>query len=213
MSKDLLLIIKENEGLIYSIAKKFYNNDLEDLYQQGVIGIIKAYKNYKEENNNAKFSTFAYKYIFGEMYNHSMKRQGIKISKDTLKAYKSIVKVQDFLSQKLNREPSIYELSLYVEIAEEEIGKILDIANSILSLDSVETNINSDKNNSVSIDDSYIELRESLKCLDDEERKIIQYRYYCDYTQNEIAEKLNMTQVMVSRYEKKSLQKIKRYFE
>ena len=60
-------LIKDNEKLIYSIAKRFYNMDLEDLYQAGCLGIHKAYKQYSLDSK-AKFSTFAYQYIFGEMY-------------------------------------------------------------------------------------------------------------------------------------------------
>ena len=60
-------IIKENAGLIWQIAKKFYGTNKNDLYQAGVLGIIKAYHNYKIDGNT-KFSTYAYKYIYGEMY-------------------------------------------------------------------------------------------------------------------------------------------------
>ncbi len=63
-------VISSSSGLIYMIIKKYFNNyDREDLYQVGVIGVIKAYNNYKK-NKNTKFSTYAYKYIYGEIYNY-----------------------------------------------------------------------------------------------------------------------------------------------
>ncbi len=211
MTNQIVSIIKENEGLIYSIASKFYNNDIEDLYQLGVIGIIKAYKNY-QPNKDAKFSTFAYKYIFGEMHNNSIKNKGIKINKETLKLYKSIIKVQEYLTQKLKKIPSITDISLYLEIPEELISDVLLSGESILSIDSNDNvSLYDTIPCKVDIDDTYIDLQNSLKRLDDEERKIIEYRYYNDYTQSEVAKKLKMTQVMVSRYEKKSIEKLRKY--
>lgn len=211
MTSEIAMIIKENEGLIYSIATKFYNNDIEDLYQQGVIGIIKAYRNYKM-NEETKFSTFAYKYIFGEMYLYSVKNKGIKINKETLKLYKSIIKVQDFLTQKLGKIPSTTEISLYLELEEELVSEVLLSGEIILSLDSKQNlslydNIPSSTNNK----DEKIDISDSINKLREDERKIIQYRYFDDYTQSEVAKKLKMTQVMVSRYEKKSLQKLRQY--
>ena len=79
-------IINENVGLIYMIAKKFYNVSKEDLFQAGVLGLLKAYQNY-DESYGAKFTSFAYTYIYGEMYTLANNRQ-IKINKDISKEYK-----------------------------------------------------------------------------------------------------------------------------
>ena len=73
-------IINENVGLIYMIAKKFYNVPKEDLFQAGVLGLLKAYQNY-DESYGAKFTSFAYTYIYGEMYTLANNRQ-IKINKE-----------------------------------------------------------------------------------------------------------------------------------
>ena len=81
-------LVYNHMGLIKKIANKFYNYAREDLIQVGVIGLLKAYQNFKE--GDAKFSTYAYPYIFGEMYNLVHANRDIKVSKDLLKLYKVI---------------------------------------------------------------------------------------------------------------------------
>lgn len=207
-------IIKVNEKLIYKIASKFYNYDKEDLYQVGVIGLIKAIKNYKEDSNT-KFTTYAYDYIFGEMYKLVNDTRTIKLNRDILKIYKKIEQTKYLLAQKLNHIPSTYELSLYLEIDERIICTTIETASSILSLDA-ETKEEVDlynklsKHEDISLEDK-IALKDSLDVLNEDERKIIDYRYFKDFTQQETAKKLGMTQVMVSRYEKKSLNKMHNY--
>ena len=84
-------LIEEYKPLILSIAKKFNNIEKEDLFQAGALGLKKAFDNY-DETSATKFSTYAYKYIYGEMYNLIYKNSDLKITKDTLKLYKSIIK-------------------------------------------------------------------------------------------------------------------------
>ena len=79
-------LIEDYSKLIYSVSKKFYNVEKEDLYQAGYLGLIKAYNNYNEEYG--LFSSYAYKYIFGEMYELSVKCRNIKLNKYYLKLYK-----------------------------------------------------------------------------------------------------------------------------
>lgn len=211
---DIESIIKANEKLIYKIAGKFYGYDKEDLYQVGVIGLIKAIRNYKE-NGNTKFTTYAYEYIFGEMYKLVNDSRSIKLNKDTLKLYKKLEQTRYLLAQKLNRMPTNNELALYLEIDESIITTTVSSASTILSLDA-ETNEEVDLYNKLSIKENIskediIDVKDSLNTLTKEERKIIDYRYYKDMTQSETAKRLKMTQVMVSRYEKKSLDKIYNY--
>ena len=102
-------IIEENVGLIWSIAKKFYGIPKSDLYQAGVLGIIKAYKNYQRDGD-CKFSSYAFKYIYGEM-NVVASNRSIKVSKDILKLVKMIEKGRVMLSQELMKDPSNEELA------------------------------------------------------------------------------------------------------
>ena len=86
-------LIEAHMGLIKKIANKFYNVSREDLIQVGVIGLLKAYQNYKD-TKSAKFSTYAYPYIFGEMYQLVNSNRDIKVSKELLKLYKVVQKTR-----------------------------------------------------------------------------------------------------------------------
>lgn len=207
-------IIKVHEKLIYKIASKFYNYDKEDLYQVGVIGLMKALKNYKE-NSETKFTTYAYEYIFGEMYRLVNDSRTIKLNKDILKIYKKIEQTRYLLAQKNGAFPSNQEIALYLEIDENIIETTIISAQSILSLDK-ETKEEVDLYNKLAIEESIskedkIALYDSINTLEEQEKKIIDYRYFKDMTQSETAKKLGLTQVMVSRYEKKSLDKMYNY--
>lgn len=207
-------IIKVNENLIYKIASQFYNCDKEDLYQVGVIGLIKAVKNYKNDSNT-KFTTYAYDYIFGEMFKLANENRTIKLNKDILKLYKKIETTRYLLAQKLSRFPSNQELALYLEVDKSIIETTIMNAQSILSLDE-QNNEEGDLYNKVSVKDKVsiedkIALKDSFKSLNESEKKIIEYRYFKDMTQSETAKELGLTQVMVSRYEKRSLDKMHQY--
>lgn len=207
-------IIKVHEKLIYKIANKFYNYDKEDLYQVGVIGLLKALQNYKE-NSETKFTTYAYEYIFGEMYRLVNDSRTIKLNRDILKIYKKIEQTRYLLAQKNGAFPTNQEIALYLEIDEQIIESTIISAQSILSLDK-ETQEEVDLYNKLAVQESItqeekIDVYDSLNTLEEQERKIIDYRYFKDMTQSETAKKLGLTQVMVSRYEKKSLDKMHSY--
>ncbi|MGM9834560.1 MAG: sigma-70 family RNA polymerase sigma factor [Bacilli bacterium] len=207
-------IIKVNEKLIYKIASRFYNCDKEDLYQVGVVGLIKAIKNYKEDSNT-KFTTYAYDYIFGEMFKLANENRTVKLNKDILKLYKKIETTRYLLAQKLGRFPSNQELALYLEVDESIIETTIMNAQSILSLDE-QTKEEVDLYNKLSVEDNValedkIALKDSFNSLNSEEKKIINCRYFKDMTQSETAATLGLTQVMVSRYEKRSLDKMHNY--
>lgn len=209
---ELEQIITLNEKLIYKIASKFFDVPKEDLYQAGVIGIIKAYKNYKQDSTT-KFSTYAYNYIYGEMYELANNLRSIKLSKDVLKIYKQIEKTRYLLAQQLNRIPSIQEISSYLQIDELLINQIINSTNQIMSLDEDEKRpLYETVSTETKIPQSQIiDIKDSINTLDDCEKEIIKYRYFKDYTQSETAKILGISQVKVSRYEKKSLTKMYNY--
>jgi len=194
------------------IASKFFDVPKEDLYQAGVIGIIKAYKNYKQDSTT-KFSTYAYNYIYGEMYELANNLRSIKLSKDVLKIYKQIEKTKYLLAQQLNRIPSIQEISSYLQIDELLINQIINSTNQIMSLDEDEKRpLYETVSTETKIPQSQIiDIKDSINTLDDCEKEIIKYRYFKDYTQSETAKILGISQVKVSRYEKKSLTKMYNY--
>ena len=208
-------LVEMNMGLIKSIASKFYNIDKEDLIQVGVIGLLKAYKNFKDRGDTS-FSTYAYYYIYGEMYNLARSNQNIKVSKDLLKIYKLVEKTRYSLAQKMGRVPTVEEVALFLELDVNMVSDAVNSAQALISLDDEANSLNlheviPDKAN-VNID-LKIDIDDSFKVLNKEEQEIIKSRYFEDLTQMEVAKKLNMTQVMVSRYEKKSLEKMRMVME
>lgn len=207
-------IIEANKGLIYQAASKFYNAEAEDLFQVGASALLKAYKNYRNDGTT-KFSTYAYKYIYGEMYALACSNNTLKINKYLLKVRKLAEKTRYDLAQKYNRIPTNEELALYLEMDEDIINQATFSAECIKSLDEQPDNERSiyetiGTEEIVSVDD-HLDITDSLERLNDSEREIIKARYYNDMTQSEIARKLNMTQVMVSRYEKKGIEKMRQY--
>lgn len=208
-------VIEANTGLIYKIATQFYGIDRDDLFQAGALGVAKAYKNY-QENGTTKFSTYAYEYIFGEMYSLAQAQNQIKVSRDYLRLYKEIEKTRYALAQKLNRIPTNEELALFLEKDIFVIEQAIQAASTVMSLDyqdgderSIYESIPSEE--FMSLDDQLV-IKEGLDLLNDDEKKILEYRYFQDLTQSEVARILKMTQVKVSRYEKKGIDKMKNYY-
>ena len=208
-------IIEENSRLIYSVVNLFKNNNnKDDLYQAGVLGMIKAYKNF-DNSINVKFTTYAYPYILGEVKKFLREDKDIKISRSISKFNYQIEKVSILLSQKLYREPTTKEIADFLNIDE---LYVIDSINSKREVKSIDEPIMSDSkeitlhetisSKQEKIDD-LIMLRDEIEKLNNFEKEIIQKRYFEDETQTEIASLLGMTQVQVSRREQKILAKLK----
>ena len=134
MSEQLMCSIKDNEKLIYKIASKYSNYyNIDDLYQAGCIGIIKAFKNY-DNNSCTKFSTYAYKYILGEMIDFIRKDKSIIVSDEVYDLYKRYLKVKELLSSKYERDISFSEICKYMGIDERYMLNIVESVS--LTLDS-----------------------------------------------------------------------------
>lgn len=206
-------IIKENVGLIWKIASSFYGVDKNDLFQAGALGIVKAYRNYKQ-NGTTKFSTYAHDYIYGEMYNLAMNKD-LKISRDIKKLYYKLEKYRYSLAQIKGYIPSNEQLAQYLNMPLEKIEEALAWAGAVISLDeemdderSLHEVISYQEN--ISEDDKIL-LDSCLDTLKPLEKDIINARYFEDLTQSQTAKKLGITQVMVSRYETKSLNKMREF--
>lgn len=208
--EDLLI---ENKNFIYKIASKYsrYYN-IDDLFQVGAIGFIKAYKNYKK--TDTKFTTYAYKYVLGEIIEYIRNDRTIKVSQDNLKLFKLYTETKEYLSKELGRIPSIYQISDYLNIDESLLVEAINKSEFAVSL---EENLNNDEftlEKIVGIDssnniDTLLDLKSELLKLKEDERKLIELRYYNGYTQSEVSSLLGMSQVQVSRCESKVLKKIK----
>ena len=204
-------IINDNAKLIYKIASKFYGIDKEDLYQAGRMGLLKAMQKYNQEYD-AKFTTFAYKYIFGEIYVLA-NRRNIKINRDILKIARLIEKTRYEYAQKYYHIPTNEEIAAILNLSVDTINFACAANIQILSMDNDdETTRNMyetiAKPESVSQDDKIL-LYDTLEMLPEEERNVIIRRYFNDETQEMIASKLNTSQVKVSRLEKKGVTRMR----
>lgn len=215
---ELANVIIDNESLIYSIINKYSNYyDIDDLYQVGVIGMIKAYKNYNKEYNT-KFTSYAYTYIFGEIVKYINESKSFKISKENRYLYKKINEAKTILTQKLMKEPSNYELSLFLEIDEKLIEEVVNVNQTIDSLDReimedgkkvfLYDVVGEEKDN---IENIF--LYDQLEKLSKEELILLKKRYFLDKTQTEVAKEMGVNQVKISRTEQKILKKLSKNYQ
>ena len=192
------------EGLIYSIIGKYTSKyDRDDLYQVGMIGLMDAYKHY-DKNQNTKFSSFAYYYIIGEVNKYLRESSTLKVSRSFIELKKKINQAKEVMEQKLGREPTNLELSLYLDMDVEMIDMAILSTEEVQSIDEV--------NEAKYYDDTsptLLDLREEINKLSEEERQLLKARYYDEFTQMETSKILGMSQVQVSRNEAKILQKLK----
>ncbi len=197
--------VLEYDGLIYSIINKYPKKyDREDLYQVSMIGLINALKHYNS-NYNTKFSTFAYYYIVGEVNKYIRENSSLKVSKNLIDLKNKINKTKEVMSQKLDREPTNLEISLFLEVDEELINEAIISTDEVESIDDSYDEIKSYDTTSAEI----LDLKNELNKLNDEEKKLIIARYYNELTQQETSNILGISQVQVSRNETKILQKLK----
>ncbi len=205
--------IENLNNLIYSIARSFTNDEelIKDLYQEAIIGIINAKKNY-DKNSGAKFSTYARMYIYGEIFKYFNGDKSFKVNKEIVKMYKLILKTNDLLSQELKKVPTISEIANYLGTNEETIQNTIMVMKSTLSLDhEFDEDDSSNMYNFIKTSDSYNDLffEELFEGLTEEEKNLIKCRYVDGYSQSETASIMNMSQSGVSRMEKESINKMR----
>lgn len=209
-------LIELNLPLVTSISKKFINRgyDYEDIYQIGCMGLVKAINNF-DNNYNVKFSTYAVPMIIGEIKRFLRDDGIIKVSRNVKSLAKKLHFDKEALTKKLNRDPSIDELAEFSGVDKEEILFALESSASmqylyevihhddgapVLLIDKLSENAEEDKDLT-----EKIALKEALNNLDTKSRQIILLRYFKDKTQIQVAKMLGISQVQVSRIEKKVL--------
>ena len=207
------------ENLILAYANKFrYYYDIEDLKQVGMIGLKKAYDNYKE-NSSTKFSSYAYLWIKGEILKYIREDRNIKANRNLLKIAKIVEDVSNTLRHKLLREPTLEEISLFSEIDISLIQEALMSKQFVLSFDYIVNSDDGDKDVNLydaipyqekGYNEDILDLKEALTKLPEEEQRLIKYRYFEDMTQSETSKMMGLSQVKVSREESKILQKLKK---
>ena len=195
------------DGLIYSIINKYSERfDKEDLYQVSMIGLMDAYKHY-DKNYDTKFSTFAYYYIVGEVNKYIRESGSLKVSKGLIDLKKKIIKTKEVMTQKLGREPSNLEISLFLDIDENLLDEAMVATDEVDSLDDKYEYVSSYEDTCMK--DDILDLRMAIDELDEKDRDLILARYFQDLTQSEVSKVMGMSQVQVSRNESKILQKLK----
>ena len=195
------------DRLIYSIINKYSDKfDKEDLYQVSMIGLMDAYKHY-DKNYDTKFSTFAYYYIVGEVNKYIRESGSLKVSKGLIDLKKKIIKTKEVMTQKLGREPSNLEISLFLDIDESLLDEVMIATDEVDSLDDKYEYVSSYEDTCMKED--ILDLRMAIDELDEKDRDLILARYFQDLTQSEVSKVMGMSQVQVSRNESKILQKLK----
>ena len=202
------------EGLVYGIIQRYTKYfEKDDLYQAGMVGLINAYHNF-DSSQGTKFSTYAYYYILGEVRKFVREAGLVKVSSDLVKLNQSIEKVREVMSQRLGREPTTTEISLFLEVDEEKIEEARVAALDVRSLDySVDEELPEFYNSVAAFDTEttpdILDLRREIAKLPEEEKSLIIARYYEDMTQSETSRELGISQVQVSRKEGKILEKLR----
>lgn len=208
-------LVHQNMGLIKSIALRFNGRgaEIEDLIQIGSIGMIKAARSF-DFSYNTQFSTYAVPLIIGEIRRFLRDDGQIKVSRNIKRNGIIVMRKSEEFSKQHGREPTLSELCEICDMPKEEITFVLEAVSPIHSLNeciggdsslTLET-VLCDKENKIEKLTEHIALNEALTKLDDESRQIIHLRYTKELSQQQTGDILGLSQVKVSRKEKKIMQ-------
>ena len=218
---ELDRLIRQNNGLIWSIVKRFTNRgyELEDLYQIGCIGFIKSIKRF-DTSFDVKLSTYTVPYILGEIKKHIRDDGPVKVSRSIKELYIKIRELQKEYLIKKGKEITIEEMAKILKISKEDINIAIESARPVESLEnqvfenkgekaiSLADKIPTQKDEQELITNKIV-VKDLIKELEDKDKEVILLRYYKEKTQSQIAKILGISQVQVSRIEKKVLEKMK----
>ena len=213
-------LFEENTGLIYSVARRFLGRgvEMEDLFQIGSIGLLKAVDKF-DPAVEVRFSTYAIPMILGELKRFFRDDGMIKVSRSIKENQHRVYLAREKIEKELGREPSLKEIAEMLGMPPEEVAMTLDSAAEVESLyrtvyQSEGTDISlidkiPEKENAEEHLLNRIFLEEILGKLESSDRKLIYMRYFQDMTQTQVAERLGVSQVQVSRMEKRILGKLR----
>lgn len=210
--------IEENLGLVHSLCKRFSGRGIEydDLYQAGCIGLIKATDSFDRERGVC-FSTYAVPVIMGEIRRLFRDGGAIKVSRSVKELGMKINREKQNMEQKLCREPTVSELAAALSVSAEDITEAICASQPTVSLTREEDGeISETELPTLSTEDEVSDrlvLDSAIEKLGDSEKQLVIYRYYNYFTQSKTAELMSMSQVQVSRAEKKILAKLRKILE
>ena len=214
-------IVEENTGLVWCIVRRFTGRgtELEDLFQIGTIGLLKAIDKF-DLSYEVKFSTYAVPMIIGEIRRYLRDDGMLKVSRSLKENCARIYSAREALEKELGREPILEEVAKATELSVDEVVMSMESGAEVESLHKI---IYQGDGNDISLMDRLQEkengqdaalnrifLDEILKKLDARERQLIGMRYFKDMTQTEIAAEMGISQVQVSRMEKRILKELKK---
>ncbi len=214
------MIVEENFGLVWSVVKKFYNrgHEPEDLFQIGCIGLIKSIKKF-DTSYDVKFSTYAVPMIMGEIKRFIRDDGIIKVSRSVKELSIKAMAIREIMIRENNCEPTIKELSKRMGVSAEELAVAIEAGIKPESLYSTVSDGNKEGKTlleKIESTEDYeggivnrLLIRDILEEFPEREQKIIILRYFKQKTQSQIAEMLGISQVQVSRIEKRILSEMR----
>jgi RNA polymerase sporulation-specific sigma factor len=212
------MIVQTNMRLVWSVVQRFINRgyEPEDLFQIGCIGLLKSVDKF-DLSFDVKFSTYAVPMIIGEIQRFLRDDGTVKVSRSLKETGNKVRKMKDELAKALARAPTITEVADALDLTPEEVVMAQEASRTPSSIH--ETVYENDGDPITILDQiadqseskwfDKIALKEAIRELDERERLIVYLRYYKDQTQSEVADRLGISQVQVSRLEKKILHQMK----
>lgn len=213
-------LVEENTGLVWCIVKRFYNRgvEAEDLFQIGNIGLLKAIDKF-DLSFDVKFSTYAVPMISGEIKRFLRDDGMVKVSRSLKELSYKIYQCQEKLQEQLGREPTLDEISRELSVPPEELTQALEAGGEIESLqkpifqkDGQEISLMDKIQEKDGVEDeilNHMMLGKLLSDLEQKEQMLIYLRYFANKTQTQVGKELGISQVQVSRMEKKILKQMR----
>ena len=216
-------LISGNLKLVLSILRKYNNRveNMDDLFQVGCVGLIKAIDNF-DLSHGVMFSTYAVPMILGEVKRYLRDNNSVRIARSIKDIAYRAMKRKEELTNELEREPSVLEISKELGLSEYEVSNALDSMKDTISMfepiynDGGDTIYLADQlsdSKGVYELDQHIELKDAMKKLRDKERYILTQRYIIGKTQMELSEEIGISQAQISRLEKSGLESLKKMID
>lgn len=212
-------VVQDNLGLVWSIVHRFKNNhyDKEDLFQIGCIGLMKAINNF-DTQYDVQFSTYAVPIILGEIKRYFRDDGCIKVSRSLKELHLRVIKAKEILMNHSGFEPTVHQIADYLN---EDVSQVIMAIESSYYPTSLNEPVYEKDGSEIAMEDRIEDVRNKywfekmaldmeINQLDEKEKLIITMRYYGDFNQEAVARRLHISQVQVSRLEKKIIDKIRR---
>lgn len=208
-------LICDNLGLVHACANRFRNKGIEydDLFSAGCLGLVKAADGFDESRGFA-FSTYAVPAILGEIKRLFRDGGAVKVSRALKERAREAAKLREEMTASLSREPTLREMAAQMQVSEYEMAQLVNLSLPVASL--TELNEENDRQIDIPVESEEEEIQnklalaEVLKVLPENDRRLIELRYYEGLTQTKTAERLGLSQVQVSRRERTILLELRR---